>query len=211
MIEKPESKTKLAKPMAAPKPALKVGSKPALKVGPKPASKVGSKSALKVGSKPASKVGSKPASKVGSKPASKAAPKGPPTAASDDARRLALAIAAAGLDKKAAGIEIIDVASKVDYAEILILMSGLSDRHVSSVARGIVEEVRAKRRTVPLSVEGLTAGQWVLLDYNDVVVHVFQQATRYYYDLEGMWIDAGRVKVPAPAGRPEGDDSSDGG
>ena len=71
----------------------------------------------------------------------KAAPKGPTATAGDDARKLALAIAAAGLDKKAAGIEIIDVADKVDYTEMLVLMSGLSDRHVSSIARGIVDEI----------------------------------------------------------------------
>ena len=48
----------------------------------------------------------------------------------------------------------------------------------------------------PLSVEGLTASMWVLLDFNDVVVHVFQQQARAYYDLEGLWIDAGRVSLP---------------
>ena len=141
----------------------------------------------------------------------KAAPKGPTATAGDDARKLALAIAAAGLDKKAAGIEIIDVADKVDYTEMLVLMSGLSDRHVSSSARGIVDELKEKRRTVPLSIEGMTAGQWVLLDFNDVVVHVFQQASRCYYDLEGLWIDAGRVKVPQPIARLETDEPNDGG
>jgi ribosome-associated protein len=129
----------------------------------------------------------------------------PPPAASDDARRIAIAVASAGLDKKAVAIEIIDVSDKVDYAEILVLMSGRSDRHVHSIAKGIEEELKAKLGTVPLSVEGVTAGQWVLIDYNDVVVHVFQQATRLYYDLEGLWIDAERVKVPEPSNRVEDD------
>lgn len=134
----------------------------------------------------------------------KAAPKRPPQDASDEARRVALAIAAAGFDKKASGIEILDVADKVDYADVLVLMSGRSDRHVSSIARGIVDDLKLKHRVVPLSVEGLTQGQWVLIDFNDVVVHVFQQSTRYYYDLEGLWIDAARLKVPEPAGRIDG-------
>lgn len=133
----------------------------------------------------------------------RAVPTGPAATASDDARRTALAIAAAGFDKKATGVEIIDVAEKVDYAEVLVLMSGRSDRHVSSIARGIVDELRLKHRRAPLSVEGISAGQWVLLDFNDVVVHVFQQQTRYYYDIEGLWIDAERVKLPEPPTRGE--------
>jgi ribosome-associated protein len=151
----------------------------------------------------------KGASAKGAKGPSSRGPKRPTANASDEARRVALAIAAAGLDKKASGIEILDVAEKVDYAEVLVLMSGRSDRHVSSIARGIVDDLKLKHGTVPLSVEGMTAGQWVLLDFNDVVVHVFQQSTRYYYDLEGLWIDAARLKVPEPAVRGDGGTSGD--
>jgi ribosome-associated protein len=137
--------------------------------------------------------------------ASERTPKGPTENASDGARKLALAIATAGFEKKASGVEILDVAVKVDYADVLVLMSGRSDRHVSSIARGIIDELKKASGTVPLSVEGLTAGQWILIDFNDVVVHVFQQATRYYYDLEGLWIDAARLKVPEPANRGDGE------
>lgn len=122
--------------------------------------------------------------------------------ASDEARALALAIAGAGLDKKASGIEIIDVCGKVDYADVLVLMSGRSDRHVHAIAKGVQEDLKKKLGKVPISVEGLTAATWVLLDFNDVVVHVFQQDARLYYDLEGLWIDANRVAVPAPSSRP---------
>lgn len=121
--------------------------------------------------------------------------------ASQEARSLALAIAGAGLDKKASGIEIIDVCGKVDYAEMLVLMSGRSDRHVHAIAKGVQEDLKKKHGKVPISVEGLTAATWVLLDFNDVVVHVFQQEARLYYDLEGLWIDANRVSVPAPSSR----------
>jgi ribosome-associated protein len=121
--------------------------------------------------------------------------------ASETTRRTALAIAAAGLDKKAVNIEIIDVSGKVDYAEFLVLMTGRTDRHVHAIASGIRDELIEKLTVKPLAVEGLTGAHWVLLDYGDVVVHVFQREARVYYDLEGLWIDAGRVSVPDPPER----------
>ncbi|MBI4702701.1 MAG: ribosome silencing factor [Deltaproteobacteria bacterium] len=124
---------------------------------------------------------------------------------SEAARRLALDIAAAGLDKKAAGVEIIDVCGKVDYTDFLVLMTGRSNRHVQAIAAGVEQDLRVGRNLASLSVEGLSEGSWVLLDFNDVVVHVFQQATRRFYDLEGLWIDARRVGLPEPgrrSGRP---------
>jgi ribosome-associated protein len=118
-----------------------------------------------------------------------------PLAAKGEARALALAIAGAGLEKKALGVEIIDVCGKVDYTEFLVLMTGRSDRHVHAIARGVEDDMRSQG-TVPMSVEGLTACTWVLLDFNDVVVHVFQKDARSFYDLEGLWIDASRVDLP---------------
>lgn len=110
--------------------------------------------------------------------------------------QLALGIAAAGLEKKAIGIEIIDVTGKVEYTDFLVIMTGRSDRHVHAIATGIEEALR-KRKQVPLSIEGLTTASWVLMDFGDVVVHVFQEETRRLYDIEGLWIDARRVPVPA--------------
>jgi ribosome-associated protein len=116
---------------------------------------------------------------------------GPSTAA----KELALALAAAGIDKKAIGIEILDVTGKVDYADFLVVMTGRSDRHVHSIATGIEEAMR-RRKLTPLSMEGLSSANWVLIDFADVVVHVFQEEARALYDIEGLWIDAGRVPVP---------------
>ncbi len=126
-----------------------------------------------------------------------------------ETRALALAVATAGLDKKATGIEIIDVCGKVDYAELLVLMSGPSDRHVHAIAKGVQRHLKDNQGVVPLSVEGLTSANWVLLDFNDVVVHVFQQDARLFYDLEGLWIDAARLAVPHPADRPNSDRAGD--
>ncbi len=110
-------------------------------------------------------------------------------------RELALKVAEAALDKKAARIEIIDVRGKVDYTDYVIVMSGRSDRQVAAIARGIEEDLKHKYGARCAGVEGLPQGNWVLLDFGDVVVHIFHQDTRGYYDLEALWLDADRVEV----------------
>ncbi len=122
-----------------------------------------------------------------------------PSVATDEARELATWIAVAALDKKAVGLEILDVAGKVDYADFLILMTGRSDRQVVALSQGIEDALKKKNRR-PLSVEGLPTASWVLMDYGDVVVHVFQDDARGLYDLEGLWMDARRLPVPLPDG-----------
>ncbi|MCZ6807044.1 MAG: ribosome silencing factor [Deltaproteobacteria bacterium] len=109
-------------------------------------------------------------------------------------RELALKVAEAALDKKAIRIEIIDVRGKVDYTDYVIVMSGRSDRQVTAIARGIEEDLKRKHGVRCSGVEGLPQGSWVLLDFGDVVVHIFHQDTRGYYDLEALWLDADRVE-----------------
>ena len=111
---------------------------------------------------------------------------------------MALLAAQAALDKKASEIEIIDVTGKVDYADFLILMTGQSDRHVGAIADA-VESTLEKEGFRAISVEGMPRGQWVLIDFVDVVVHVFQSETRALYDLDGLWMDARRVRLSDPA------------
>lgn len=113
----------------------------------------------------------------------------------ESSRALALAIAEAGLDKKALNVEIIDVRGKVDYADFVVVMSGRSDRQVNALARNIQEQVKKKEKVECLGVEGLPQGHWVLMDFGDVIVHIFHEDTRGYYDLESLWIDAARVSV----------------
>ena len=109
-------------------------------------------------------------------------------------RQLALKVAEAALEKKASRIEIIDVRGKVDYTDYVIVMSGRSDRQVAAIARGIEETLKKEHRARCSGVEGLPQGHWVLLDFGDVVVHIFHQDTRGYYDLEALWLDADRVE-----------------
>jgi ribosome-associated protein len=114
------------------------------------------------------------------------------------ARETALAIAEAGLDKKALQVEIIDVQGKVDYADYVVVMSGRSDRQVNAIAQGIERDLRTNQGVRCLGVEGIPQGNWALMDFGDVVVHVFHEDTRGYYDLEALWIDAARLPLEEP-------------
>ncbi|MCL2778998.1 MAG: ribosome silencing factor [Polyangiaceae bacterium] len=115
--------------------------------------------------------------------------------ASDESREIAIAIATEAIDKKASGLEVIDVAGRVDYADFLVLMSGRSDRHVAALSNAIEEALR-KRNKRALAVEGLPYANWVLMDFGDVIVHVFQDGARATYDIDALWIDARRIPVP---------------
>ena len=115
---------------------------------------------------------------------------------SEDAKQLAIAIAAAALDKKAVNVQIVDVVGRVDYTDFLVLMSGRSDRHVLSVSEGIQEQLgKATPRRKPDNIEGREQAIWIVLDYGDVVVHVFQEEARSFYDLDALWQDARRIPV----------------
>lgn len=122
-----------------------------------------------------------------------------PVASRDASAKIALLAAQAGLDKKAFAVEIIDVTGKVDYADFLVLMTGSSDRHVAALADA-VDELLGRNGVRSVSIEGRPIASWVLIDFVDVVVHVFQHDSRAVYDLDGLWMDASRLPVPgAPA------------
>jgi ribosome-associated protein len=111
----------------------------------------------------------------------------------DKARQVALSVASVGLEHSALNVEIIDVRGKVDYADYVVVMSGRSDRLVSALARHIETELEKKHSERCIGVEGLPTASWLLMDYGDVVVHIFHEDTRGYYDLETLWLDAARV------------------
>jgi ribosome-associated protein len=116
------------------------------------------------------------------------------TEAAQASRELALAVAKAALDKKAVNVQIVDVVGRVDYTDFLVVMSGRSDRHVLSVADAIEEELRKLKRK-PEAVEGRPQGNWVVLDFGEVVAHVFQEEARSFYDLDNLWQDARKIPV----------------
>lgn len=100
------------------------------------------------------------------------------------------------LGKKAAHVVALDVRGITSIADVFIICSGRSNRQVSAIADHVVRELR-KQKIKPLSVEGSAEGQWVLIDYGYVVIHVFFESVRQFYDLEGLWSDARRIPVPA--------------
>ncbi len=116
-----------------------------------------------------------------------------------EAKQLALLISDVALDKQAGTLEIIDVSNKVDYTHYLVICSGRSERHVEALV-GAVEVALKKEGVHALGVEGRQANQWVLMDYNDVVLHIFEDQRRGFYDLDSLWIDAKRVPLRQVAG-----------
>ncbi|HEU4583163.1 MAG TPA: ribosome silencing factor [Polyangiaceae bacterium] len=113
----------------------------------------------------------------------------------EQAREIATLAAAAGLAKKAENVQIIEVTGKVDYADFLVLMTGTSDRHVAAIAQNVEVDL-AQRGVRSLALEGLPLANWVLIDFVDVVVHVFQSEWREIYDLDSLWMDADRIAIP---------------
>ncbi len=114
-------------------------------------------------------------------------------------KELALTIAGVALDKQAQSLEIIDVSGKVDYTSYLVICSARSERHVESLIVA-VEKALKEKGIHPLGVEGRQANQWVLMDYDDAIFHVFEDRRRGFYDLDSLWIDAERVPLRQAAG-----------
>lgn len=113
----------------------------------------------------------------------------------DNTLELALALAAATIDKKAADPVLLQVSDLVSYADYLLVVTATSRPHVEA----IVEDCAAIGKAAgspAISQEGLETGKWALVDFGDVVLHIFQPAERAYYDLETLWIEATRVDIP---------------
>jgi ribosome-associated protein len=100
------------------------------------------------------------------------------------------------LGRKAMNVVALDVAELTSYADVFIICSGRSNRQVSAIAEYIQTDLK-KHKIKPLSVEGTKDGHWVLLDYGHVIIHVFYEPVREFYDLEGLWADAGRITTPS--------------
>ena len=98
------------------------------------------------------------------------------------------------LAKKAIGLVVLDVRELTSVADVFIICSGRSNRQVMAIAEYIQVDLK-KHGIKPLSVEGKREGHWVLLDYGHVIIHVFYEPVRNFYDLEGLWIDAEKIQT----------------
>lgn len=98
------------------------------------------------------------------------------------------------LGKKAFDLVILDVRQLTSFTDAFIICSGRSNRQVTAIAEYI--QVSLKEKDIkPLSVEGKREGHWVLLDYGHVIIHIFYEPVRDFYDLESLWIDAGKIQA----------------
>ena len=96
------------------------------------------------------------------------------------------------MGKKAEHLVVLDVREMTSVADAFIICSGRSNRQVQAIAEHIQTDLK-KQHKKPLSVEGVTEGHWALLDYGDVIIHIFYEPVRLFYDLEGLWMDARRI------------------
>jgi ribosome-associated protein len=101
------------------------------------------------------------------------------------------------LDKKAYDLELLEVSKLTSVADYFLICTGRSDTQVRAIAQHL-EESLGREGIRPLHVEGYTRGQWVLMDYGDIVIHIFYQPIRNFYDLESLWMKAPRVRLPEP-------------
>lgn len=109
----------------------------------------------------------------------------------------AVECARAALEKKAYDVVVLEVGELTSVADYFVICSGRSDTQVQAISEGIRKHL-ADTGVRPLSIEGEDRGQWALMDYADVVVHVFQIPVREFYDLERLWARAPRVELPEP-------------
>ena len=116
-----------------------------------------------------------------------------------DSKDLALTLADLAFEKKAFQLKAFKVTDLVGYTDYMVLCSGRSDRQVKAIADNIALTMKHEHKTLPKGVEGDDYGQWVLLDYGDVVVHVFNAPVRDYYDLDSLCQDAQALPIEVPA------------
>jgi ribosome-associated protein len=100
-------------------------------------------------------------------------------------------------DKKAEDVVVLDLRGVSSFTDLFVICSGTSEPHVKAISSGIREGLKDELQRSPLSSEGSPASQWVVLDYADVLIHIFHQQKREFYALESLWSDAPRLNLSA--------------
>lgn len=111
-----------------------------------------------------------------------------------DAKITSLLIVEAALGKKALNPILLEMKGVTSFTDYFFICSGTSDRQVQAIAEGI-QNALEEEGVRPLGLEGTLEGKWILMDYEDVVVHIFLEPVRHFYDLEGLWLDAPRINL----------------
>lgn len=104
-------------------------------------------------------------------------------------------------DGKALNLKAIELLGKSSVSDYVIVCSGTSTRHTSSLAENLIQKVKKERSLLPLSVEGLTEGRWVLVDYGNVVIHIFYDYVRQEYRLEDLWARGRDLNIKEETGK----------
>ena len=120
-----------------------------------------------------------------------------------DSKKLALEIGELALQKKANRVKILDVHKITSMTDFFVICSGGSDTQVKAITDHIVDEIAEVER--PFNREGYDTREWILLDYINVVVHIFHEASRDFYDLERLWIDAEITELTEDENAPSAD------
>jgi len=102
-------------------------------------------------------------------------------------------------NKKAENIQVLDLRSLVSFADYFVICSGTSEPHLKAIAGEIQERLRDEYGTRPHNVDGYPMSQWIVVDYYDVLVHIFHTEKRAFYSLEDLWSDAPRLELAEPA------------
>jgi ribosome-associated protein len=102
-------------------------------------------------------------------------------------------------DKNGTDIVLLDVEDAFFLSDVFVIATGSSRTNVQALADHVEERLAESQDVKPLRVEGRNEGEWVLVDYGDIIVHIFQGAAREFYSLERLWGDAGRIKWEEPA------------
>lgn len=116
---------------------------------------------------------------------------------SESAKQLALAAARVIADTRGSDIVVLDLRKVTDVFDYFVIATGTSRRQMHAMADEVKHTIRRDLQDEPRGVEGYEDGHWIVMDYGDVVVHLFDTGSREYWDLEQLWADASRVAMPS--------------
>ena len=111
-----------------------------------------------------------------------------------ESKEMAMKIAKLLDERKAIDVQVIDIALKSSFADYFVMASGGSERQMAALVDNI-EELLEPEGVFPKSVEGTRSSGWILMDYGDVVIHIFDEENRLFYDLERIWRDGKEIQV----------------